>query len=146
MQCRYSQRLQVQRSSKHSFPATTCLPSRLCLISVSQSFGQSLVSRHRCEQLVNDLVISSLTSCPTASPHYPHPGWKRPSLSFSKAMWYLWTTLVAASLALVMLPETVGLPLTFLPLKEMLLVLPVAEECRKYCLIDAGGQMTPIVC
>lgn len=53
---------------------------------------------------------------------------------------------MAASLALVMLPETVGLPLTFLPLKEMLLVLPIAEEFRKYRLIDAGGQMTPIVC
>lgn len=52
---------------------------------------------------------------------------------------------MAASLALVMLPETVGLLLTFRPLKQMLLVLPVAEECHKYRLVDGGGQMTPIV-
>lgn len=61
-------------------------------------------------------------------------------------MWSLWTTLVASGLALLVLPEKVGLPLTSLPLKEPLLAPPIAEQDRKTPLVDAEGQMTSLVC
>lgn len=53
---------------------------------------------------------------------------------------------MASGLALLVLPEKVGLPLTSLPLKETLLAPPIAEEDRKTPLVDAGGQMTSLVC